>query len=52
MKTINKMTINPYKKGIENSCVFWQCIKCSKLQINFFNDQKQENHTFECLHCN
>ena len=47
-----RMTINPYKEEIENSCVFWQCIKCSKLQINFFNDEKQENHTFECLHCN
>ena len=46
-----QLTINPHEEMM-NSCIFWQCIKCSKLQINYFNDQQQNTISFQCLHCN
>ena len=36
------MTFNPYQNTAVDSCVFWQCPKCSKLQINAFNDGDQK----------
>ena len=49
-----RMTISPFKNKnplVENSCIFWQCIKCSKVQVNPFNDEIMQNTNMECLNC-